>query len=117
MVEVKSTKTAKFIIIKNLSLYGIALYCNVCCTNVVNAQSLHHKTNWNSINLDYILEYFTLIYSYAGCVLFLLPKPIFSYEMSFYQNPIKHCYMAMYCNTLKHNTQYGIDSYCFTPTM
>ena len=24
--------------------------------------------------------------------------------------------MAIYCNTLEHNTQYGIDPYCFTPT-
>ena len=24
--------------------------------------------------------------------------------------------MAIYCNTLKHNMQYGIDPYCFTPT-
>ena len=23
--------------------------------------------------------------------------------------------MAIYCNLLKHNTQYGIDPYCFTP--
>ena len=35
--------------------------------------------------------------------------------MSFYQNPIKYCNMAIYCNTLKHNTQYSIDPYCFTP--
>ena len=25
--------------------------------------------------------------------------------------------MAIYCNTLKHNMQYGIDPYCFTPSM
>ena len=37
--------------------------------------------------------------------------------MSFYQNPIKYCNMAIYCNTLKYNTQYGIDPYCFTPTL
>ena len=36
--------------------------------------------------------------------------------MSFYQNPIKYCNMAIYCNTFKHNTQYGIDPYCFTPS-
>ena len=24
--------------------------------------------------------------------------------------------MAIYCNILKHNTQYGIDLYCFTPS-
>ena len=58
-----------------------------------------------------------LLYSYTGCTFFsLLPKPIFPYEMSFYQNPIKYCNMAIYCNTLKCNTQYGIDPYCFTPT-
>ena len=34
--------------------------------------------------------------------------------MSFYQNPIKYCNMTIYCNTLKHNMQYGIDLYCFT---
>ena len=37
--------------------------------------------------------------------------------MSFYQNPIKYCNMAIYCNTLKHNTQYSIDLYCFTPSV
>ena len=25
--------------------------------------------------------------------------------------------MAIYCNTLKHNTQYSIDPYCFTPSV
>ena len=60
---------------------------------------------------------FIQLYSYTGCIFFsLLPKPIFPYEMSFYQNPIKYCNMAIYCNTLKHNTQYGIDPYCFTPS-
>ena len=57
-----------------------------------------------------------LLYGYTGCIFFtLLPKPIFPYEMSFCQNPIKYCNMAIYCNTLKHNTQYSIDLYCFTP--
>ena len=37
--------------------------------------------------------------------------------MSFYQNPIKYCNMAIYCNTLKRNIQYGIEPYCFTPNM
>ena len=37
--------------------------------------------------------------------------------MSFYQNPIKYCNMAIYCNTLKHNTQYSIDPYCFAPNV
>ena len=34
--------------------------------------------------------------------------------MSFYQNSIKYCNMAIYCNTLNHNTQYSINLYCFT---
>ena len=87
--------------------------------NVVSAQSLHHKTDWTTRNLDCTLEFFMLLYSYTGCIFFsLLPKPIFSYEMSFYQNPIKYCNMAtIYCLTLKRNTQYGIDPYCFTPNM
>ena len=50
------------------------------------------------------------------CFFSSLPKPIFPYDMSFYQNPIKYCNMAIYCNTLKCNTQYGIDPYCFTPS-
>ena len=109
----------------NAIQYGlkkITIYCTLqygyidVCLNVVNAQSLHHKNDWTSRNLDYTLEVFTLLYSYPGYLCFsLLPKPIFPYEISFYQNPIKHCNMAIYCNTLKHNTQYGIDPHCFTP--
>ena len=45
--------------------------------------------------------------SYTACIFFsLLPKPILPYDISFYQNPIRYCNMAIYCNTLKHNTQY-----------
>ena len=84
----------------------------MCC---LNAQSLHHKNDWTSRNFDYTFGLFTLLYSYTGCIFFsLLPKPI-SYEMSFYQNPINNCNMAIYCNTLKYNMQYGINLYCFTP--
>ena len=91
----------------------IVIYCNVCCLNVVNAQSLYHKNDWTSRNLDYTLQFFMLLYSYIRCIFFsLLPKPVFPYEMSFYQNPIKYCNMAIYCNTLKCNTQYGNDPYC-----
>ena len=94
------------------------MYCNVCCLNVMNTQSLHHKNDWTSKNLDYTLQFLMLLYGYTGCIFFtLLPKPIFPYEMSFYQNPIKYCNMAIYCNTLKHNTQYSINLYCFTPTL
>ena len=65
----------------------------------------------------YVLKFLMLLYIYTRCMFFsLLPKSMFSYEMSFYQNPIKYCNMAIYCNTLKHNTQYGIDPYCFTPS-
>ena len=58
-----------------------------------------------------------VLHSYTGCILFsLLLKPIFPYEMTSYQNPIKYCNMAIYCNTLKCNMQYGINPYCFTPS-
>ena len=30
------------------------------------------------------------------------------------QNPVTYCNMAIYCNTIKHNTQYSIDPHCFT---
>ena len=92
------------------------IYCNVCCLNVVNTQSLHHKNDWASKNLDYTLQFLMFLYSYTGCIIFsLLLKPIFPYEMTSYQNPIKYCNMAIYCNTLKCNTQYSINPYCFTP--
>ena len=65
--------------------------------------------------LDYTLQFLVLLYGYTGCIFFtLLPKPTF---LSFYQNPIKYCIMATYFNTLKHNTQYGIDPYCFTTSI
>ena len=31
--------------------------------------------------------------------------------MSFHQNSVTYCNMAIYCSTLKHNAQYNIDSY------
>ena len=37
--------------------------------------------------------------------------------MSLYHNPVTYCNIAIYCNTLKYNTQYSIDPYCFTPNM
>ena len=47
--------------LKEISVYCtlryIAIYCNVCCLNVVNAQSLHHKNDWTSRNLGYKLEF------------------------------------------------------------
>ena len=86
---------------------------------VVNAQSLHHKNDWISRNLDYMLEFLHFYTVIQGVAIFfsLLPKPIFPYQMSFYQNLIKYCNMAIYCNTLKCNTQYGVDLYCFTPSI
>ena len=83
----------------------------VVLINLVNAQSLHHKNDWTTRNLNYELEFSILSYSYTGCIFFsLLPNPYFHTNV-FYQNPIK------YCNTLKHNTQYANDPYCFTPSI
>ena len=103
--------------LKQISIYCtlqyIVIYCNILqylFLNVINTPQ-----NW--LNLDYTLQFLVFLYGYTGCILFtLLPKPIFPYEMSFYENPIKHCNVAIYCNTLKHNTQYSIDPYCFTPS-
>ena len=100
----------------NIDILHIAIYCNVCCLDGINTESLHHKNDWTSKN-DYTLQFLILLCGYTGCIFFaLLPKPKYPYEMSFYQNPIKYCNMAIYCNTLKHNTQYSIDLYCFTPS-
>ena len=35
--------------------------------------------------------------------------------MSFYQHPGTYCNIAIYYNTFKHNMQYCINLYCFTP--
>ena len=100
----------------NINILHIAIYCNVCCLNVVNAQSLHHKNDWTSRYLDYTLKVFTLLYSYTGCIYsFVYCQNPYSHIKCLHQNAIKYCNMAIYCNTLKHNTQYGIDLYCFTP--
>ena len=59
------------------------------------------------------LRFYTVI---QGVYSFLYCQNPYSHMKCLYQNPIKYCNMAIYCNTLKHNTQYGIDPYCFTPT-
>ena len=92
--------------LKEISIYCtlqyIVIYCNVCCLNVINTPLLHHKNDWASKNLDHTLQFLMLLHGYTGCMFFiLLPKPIF---LSFYQNSIKYCNMAIYCNTLIHNT-------------
>ena len=54
----------------NTIQYGlkeISIYCNVCCHNVINTQSLHHKNDWTSKNLDYSLQFLMVLYSYTGC--------------------------------------------------
>ena len=43
------------------TLHCIVIYCNVCCVNVVNVQSLHHKNHWTSSNLDNALDFLYLI--------------------------------------------------------
>ena len=104
--------------LKEISIYCtlqyIVIYCNVCCFNVISTQSLHHKIDWTWI-IHFSFLYFYMIiqrvYSLRYC------QNPFPYEMSFYQNSIKYCNMAIYCNTPKHNTQYSIDPYFFTPTL
>ena len=67
------------------------------------------------IHLSFLCFY-TIIQLYRVYTLFFTAKTHFPHEMPFYQNPIKYCNMAIYCDTLKHNTQYGIDPYSFTPS-
>ena len=68
--------------LKEISLYCtlqyIVIYCNVCCLNVVNAQSLHHKNDWTSRNLDYTPEFFVFIqlYSYTVIQLYRVYIPL-----------------------------------------
>ena len=96
--------------LKEISIYCtlqyIVIYCIVCCLNVVNTQSLHHKNDRTFKNLDYTLQFLMLLYGHTGCIFFtLLSKPIFPYEMFFYQNLIKYCnkqYIAIHSNTIRN---------------
>ena len=92
----------------------IAIHCYV---NVVNDLSLHHKNDWTSSNLDYTLQFIMIYMVIQGVHFFFVTKPIFPYEISFYHNPVTYCNIAIYCNTLTHNTQYGLDLYCLTPNL
>ena len=69
--------------------------CNVCCLNVINTQSLYHKNDWTSRNLDYTLQFLVLLYSYIGYI----------YSLLYCQNPYSH----MKCLLPKFNQilQYG----------
>ena len=96
----------------------IVIYCNVCCLHVVNAQSLHHKNDWTSNNLDYTLQllYFYIviqgIYSFLYCL-----NPYFHAKCHFTKiqsNIAIWQYIAIHSNTIRNN---GIDPYCFTPNM
>ena len=52
------------------TLQYIVIYCNVCCLNVINTQSLHHKNDWTSKKLDYTLQFLIVIqgvYSFLYC--------------------------------------------------
>ena len=85
----------------------------ICCTlqyiamfNAVIIQSLHHKNDWSS-NLDHKLQ-FIMIYmvipaeTYISFLYYWNPYSYTVYEMSFYQNPVTYCNMAIYSNTI-HN--------------
>ena len=45
--------------ILHIAIFYCAIYCKVCCFNVVNIQLLHHKNDWTSGNLAYILQFLT----------------------------------------------------------
>ena len=83
-------------------LLRITIYCNVCCLNVVNTQSLHHKIDWTWI-IHFSFSYFNIVIRGVAIFFTLLPKPIFPYEISFYQ-------ILQYCNILQYTqTQYAIQ--------
>ena len=86
----------------NIDILHIAIYYNVCCFNVLIAQSLHHKNDWTSKNLDYTLQFFMVLYGYKGCLFFtLLPKPML---------PSKSIQILQYGNILQYTqTQYAIQ--------
>ena len=67
-----------------------------------------------SKNLDYTLQFLMLLYSYTECILFsLMPKPIFPYEISFYQiqsNIAIWQYIAIHSNAIRNMALTGIVS-------
>ena len=57
-------------------LWYIAIYCNVCCLNAINTQSLHHKIDWTWI------IHFSFLYFY------MVTQGI--YSLLYCQNPYSH---------------------------
>ena len=104
----------------NIDILHIAIYCNLCCLNVVNTQLLHHNNDWTSKNT---LHFLMLLYGYYRVyILYFTAKTHNYYHMKCLFTKIQahtYCNIAIYCNTLKHNTQYSIciDLYCFTPSI
>ena len=90
--------------LKEISIYCalqyIVIYCNVCCLNVINTQSLHHKIDWTWIIHFSFSSFFMVIqgvYSLLYC----------QNSYSHMKNPIKYC--NNYGNILEYTqTQYAI---------
>ena len=78
----------------------IIRYCNVCCLNVINTQSLHHKNDWTSKNLDYTLQFFMLLGVYY---LLYCQYPLFH---------MKCLFTKMQSNIATHSNTIRIDQYC-----
>ena len=81
VVQIKSTKTAKFIVLENFPLY-VLQYIAMFVVLI----SLHHKNDWTAGLYTWVFMLYKVIQS-VRIFFSLLPKPIFPYEMSFYQIP------------------------------
>ena len=59
-----------------IDILHIAVFCNVCCLNVINTQSLHHKNDWTSKNLgySYTLISYAFIWLYRVYILYFSAK-------------------------------------------
>ena len=84
----------------------ILQYCNVCCFNVVNAQSLHHKNDWTSRNLDCTLEFLCFYTVIQGAYCFLYCQNPYSHRKCLFtkiqSNIVIWQYIAIHSNTIRN---------------
>ena len=84
----KSTKTAKFIVLENFPLYGI----NVVCMSEANIDPMYVPYTWNfSWHVYFTVEHETRIFAVEISRMKVLPK-IFAF--------FTPCYKAMYENCM-----------------
>ena len=89
---------------KNIDIH-IAIYCNVCCDNIVPIQSLHCKNDWTSSNLDYILQFLTIYMVIQGVYFLFTIKthiPIWNVFLPQSSHILQYgsTYIAIHSNTI-----------------